>query len=250
MHVRWLGLAAVLLVAGCAQAPAGPVVIPTVSGQAPATTTVAEWLEAGGDTSAGWLAIRASRLIVYADGTAIADANRTLALTRDELTDLVGRLRQGLAGLDAHVKSRGAELVMDATTTVLRVRLADGGVQSVDAYALSLDTDLDYPGRLVAATNLMKEMRQRVADHGTAYTANAVRVVAELGGGGTSVPEWPATVPVPSGASGVYVLDRTEAAPVVAQWPTGSTDGYAWPEARLPDGTIVAVAWRYLLPSE
>jgi hypothetical protein len=254
MRLRWIALAAVLLVAGCADrpAPTGPVVIPTVSGQPAATTTVAEWVESGGFSAPGSQLIRPPMLVVYADGTAIADADRTLALTSDELGDLVGGLRQDLAGLGEHATSRDGELVMDASTTVLRVRLADGGVQSVSAYALFVDEDFGFAQRLVAAKKLMTQVRQRVTDQGTPYASDQVRLVAErIDNGASPLGDWPASVPVPVSASpGVYVIERTDAGPVVAQWPSEHTSSFGGSPLRLPDGTVVRVMWRYLLPSE
>jgi hypothetical protein len=74
------------------------------------------------------------KVLVYSDGRVIADASRELSLANKELSDLVHALRRDLDGLGPVARARTN--IMDADTTVLRVRMADGELYSVDAYAL------------------------------------------------------------------------------------------------------------------
>lgn len=240
-----------LALAGCARGTGdgSSVVIPTVTGLAPGVTLVAEWSETGGFTMPGEMMLRPPRLMVYADGTAIADAERSLTLDAAELSSLVGAQRSALAGLGASVKMGAGRGVADATDAVLRVRLADGALQSVTAYAL--EPDLGYPARLVAAKQRMTELWRRVMDRGTPYASAQVRVVGDptqYAGGQASA--WPRSVPLPaatpdSWGTKLYVIEATDAGAVKAAWPANR-----WTASTLPDGTVINVSWRYLVPGE
>jgi hypothetical protein len=249
---RWLALAAVLVLAGCAQEPtAGDYrgVIPTVSNLAPGQTVVAEWSETGGFTTPGDILLRPPSLVVYVDGTAIASAERTLNLGTTDVYSLVQALRADLAGMPAKVEMGAGHGVADATDAVLRVRLADNTIQSVTAYAL--EPDLGYPDRLVAAKKRMTDLWHRVTDQGTPYTSARARVVADpTQSSDGQARAWPEGIPVPPAAADswgtkVYLIEATDAGPVKAAWPVNR-----WSPAILPDGTAVNVGWRYLLPTE
>ena len=258
---RLVILVAVLgaLVAGCARSPSGGdggdggVVLPTGG----AAVSVAAWRLEGGFVPAGMRAISAPRLVVYSDGRAVADAERMLTLTVRETGELVGALRHDLAGLPATATPRpGGPQVADAATSVLEVRGADGRLQSVQAYALEIVQG--YPRSIYAARDRLAPLAERVARDGVPYTSDRIRLVAERreeAGAGSTVAPWPAGVPVPStvdGQSGVRVLDlagvQSEAAALAL--PRDLVQPGTWPLRRTPDGGLLAVSWRYLLPGE
>lgn len=196
------------------------------------------------------------KVLVYSDGTVIADANRQLSLSEKELSDLVRALRRELDGLGPIAKARTD--IMDANTTVLRVDTANGGLYSVSAYALG-DR---HPKRLRDAHARLEALRSRVATEGTAYTSDRVRfVVNPVREVPTVVAPWPVGVAVPPAAGlghqsneGVRTVDLTgeAAAQVIAALPDGPHPWGQWPVVHAPDddGVQFSVAWRYLTPDE
>ncbi len=211
----------------------------------------------GGFVPPGWLAIRAPRLAVYSDGRAVADADRALTLTSQELSDLVGMLRSDLAGQPATASPRAdGQAVADAATTVLVVRTADGRLRSVSAYALEILKG--YPERLYAARDRLDRLTERVLHDGRPYTADRIRLVAEERtdpeAAATAQP-WPAAVAVPpvvDSQLGVRTADLADAAAAAAAQalPHHGQQGGAWQVRRTSDGKLLAVSWRYLLPDE
>jgi len=240
--------------AGCGARPSGepdggPVTWPSATG----STEVAFYHVFGGFVPSGWRFIDAPDVVVYSDGRAVVGARRVLRLSPDELSDLVRGLRGELNGLGPTEQSRASQQVMDAPTTTLRVRKADGSLQAVQAYALSEAGG--YDERLVAAQQRMRALAERADRTGEAYTSDRIRIVAEKRGADASARPWPEGVTLPPPAADGSDVIRTgnltgaEAAAVVRDLgpvpPTG-----AWPTLRAPDGTVYAVAWRYLLPDE
>jgi hypothetical protein len=246
-------LVAVGVASGCARPAQGPgeppIGLPT-SGAA----VVAEWSEEGGFVPPGWNEIRAPRLVVYADGTVIADANATITLTADEVTALVGELQRDLGGLPVVVHGGAENIVADASTTVLTVIRPDGELASVRAYALVIE-GADYPDKLVAASRAMQKVWER-ASAGSPYQADGVRIVAYGSEhSGTNPKAWPKNVPAPQRVSAagdfpLYEVKRADATAVLAAFPASVAASPGWHEATLPDGTKVLLAWRYLLPHE
>ena len=245
-------VALVMVVSGCATpggsgtGPDESVVLPTGPAQ-----EMAAMRQVGGFVPPGWTFIEAPPVVVYSDGRAVADAHRVLTLTLPEVAALVRELRRDLRGLGPTAKSSESEFVADAPSTVLEVRSPAGGVQSVSAYALGIVDG--YPDALVAARDRMAHLAERVTQQGTVYTGQRVRLVADARSEGTVVMDWPAAVPVPpANPAGVRVADLegdAAAALVSAIPPVQELDG-PWPVLRLPDGSLVGVAWRYLLPDE
>ena len=245
------GLLALGVAAGCARPAQGPgeppIGLPTTG-----AAVVAEWTEEGGFVPPGWNEIRAPRLVVYGDGTVIADASTTITLTADEVTALVGELQRNLAGLPVVVEGGAANIVADASTTVLTVIQPDGELASVRAYALAIE-GAGYPDRLVAAGRAMQVLWERTSA-GSVYRAEDVRIVA-FANEHSGTKAWPPTVPAPqrvnaAGGLPLYEVKRADAAAVLAAFPASVAASPGWHEAVLPDGTKVLLAWRYLLPHE
>ncbi len=242
---------------------AGPLLARVLAGCSPAYTPVplpsgselvVQWHRFGGFTAAGTRLIDPPRLAVYADGRAIADASKVLTLSRDEVGRLLNEIGADLAGLPAVVTADTDEQVMDAPSTEITVRTADGSPQVVRAEALGILRG--YPGRLVAAQDRLSELAERVGQEGTPYTADRVRLVTDPrdGDAGPAQP-WPAEIPVPApsgagGVSGMANLDGAAAAAVQRQLGPARYDAHAWQLVRLDDGKLVAVSWRFLLPHE
>jgi hypothetical protein len=205
----------------------------------------------GGFVPPGWTFIDAPRVVVYSDGRAVADASRVLTLSPVEVAELTRQLRRDLRGLDATVTSRQGDTVADAPSTVLQVRTATGEVQSVQAYALGIVDG--YPRELVAARGRLENLAKRITTDGTVYTGARVLLVAEERSDATVVADWPATLPVPPvNSAGVRVADvnAADAAALLKVVPPVYELSGPWPVLRLPDGSLVGLAWRYLLPDE
>jgi hypothetical protein len=146
--------------------------------------------------------------------------------------------------------------VADAPTTVFTVLVASGERKVVSAEAL---TEMGgYPGELLAADRLMRDLAERVKADGTPYTADRVRLVVTLWQDSSSplARAWPAAIPAPTGLGPnnfgrTLDLSGAEAAVVIQDfgrnlWP----ESYSESLLQLPDGTRVSMQWRYLLPDE
>ena len=245
-------VALVVVVSGCATSggpgtgPDESVVLPTGPAQ-----EMAALRQIGGFVPPGWTFIEAPPVVVYSDGRAVADAHRVLTLSLPEVSALVRDLRRDLRGLGPTATSSESEFVADAPCTVLEVRSPAGGVQSVSAYALGIVDG--YPETLVAARDRLAALAERITQQGTVFTGPRVRLVADERTEGTVVMDWPAAVPVPpKNTAGVRVadLDGAAASALVNAIPPVQELNGPWPVLRLPDGSLVGVAWRYLLPDE
>ena len=259
-RARYLALLLVATLTGCADpGPGGSggtdradqvVVLPAGQPQ-----LMAELSFTGGYVPASWPVIEAPRLAVYSDGRAVADVGRTLTLTltRDELVGLVGALRRELAGLPTAVQARGRDEVYDAGSTVMVVRTAAGALQSVGAYAMGL---LEYPPAVVAASDRLKGLAERIDREGTRFTAERIRLVAEerTRAPSAGAAPWPAAVAVPPphrSQSRVRVANLSGAAVAAVTRSLPRDDRrHNWPVRRTDDGLVLAAAWRYLLPHE
>ncbi len=245
------------LVAGaCAQGAVepvdqGPVVLPSGEAQ-----LVASYTHDGGIILPAYQLIDPPRVLVYSDGRVIADARRTLTLTADELSSLVGALRRDLAGLEGIVRSRRAEQIMDAATSVIKVLAPDLRLKSVSAYAL----DEGHPAGLLAARDRLNALVDRVVRDGDAYTNARVRLVAypnqDLVADTGQTTAWPGMVaiPPPGGQSdeGARWVDLSgEAARVVAAtMPGGPSEDPFTRVLAASDGQTYRVGWRYLTPED
>jgi hypothetical protein len=248
-----VALAVVAVGSGCASSgrpgggPDEEVIFPPGPGQ-----VMVAFRHSGGFVPPGWTFIDAPRVVVYSDGRAVADASRVLTLSPVEVAELTRQLRRDLRGLEATVTSRQGDTVADAPSTVLQVRTASGEVQSVSAYALGIVEG--YPRPLVQARERLESLAKRISTDGTVYTGERVRLVAEeRPEGSNAAAGWPATLAVPpENMAGVRVADVEAAAAVavVGSVPPVYDLSGPWTVLRLPDGSLVGVAWRYLLPDE
>jgi hypothetical protein len=254
MRLLLAGVAVLAAMTGCAHVDAEPdsgtLTWPTV--QLVASYTIRSnplWQPA-------YTVIEPPRALVYSDGTVIADASRKLTLNNKELSGLVRALRRELDGLGPF--ARANTKVLDGNTTDLRVRMANGDLYSVSAYALG-DR---HPRRLRDAHARLEALRARVAAEGTAYTSDRVRFVASpVSDTPANLAPWPAGVAVPpisdlgAGAYGeVRSADLTgeAGAQVIAGLPGVPRLWERWPVVRSPDDdeVLFSVAWRYLTPDE
>jgi len=220
----------------------------------PAAAVLVEAKLVGGFIMPGLRAIRAPRLVVYGDGRAVADASRVLTLAAGDVQALMTVLDRDVAGIPSTVRPRGGVAVMDAPTSVLTVRAADGAPRRVSAAGLA-ELAGAYPAELTQAWSRITVLAQRVITTGSDYRADRVRLVGALAAEPTgAVRVWPAGVSVPPSAAqdGSMVLDVTgpTAAAVVRQVPRDAAASGRWPLYRTPQGKVVALAWRYLLPHE
>ena len=125
--------------------------------------------DAGRGVERGWrlvfapgdLKIRAPRVAVYSDGTAVADADRSMMLTADEVSAFVGEVGQRLAELPAKVTPSGGMTVTDVPDTVLKVLRADGATRSVTAYGLGLQRGYPRTWRKPANASEISARRSR-----------------------------------------------------------------------------------------
>jgi hypothetical protein len=128
----------------------------------------------------------------------------------------------------------------DGVTTRLTVRSTAG------TFEVEIVTYQIYPAPIRDATHRLDAVRRKAMSNGTRYTADRVRVVVSTAVAGTGGAPWPEGVTVPSGAGPTRTTDLAgTAARTVTQHLTAD-----WTPYRLPDGTPVQAAWRYLLPDE
>jgi len=245
--VRVVMVAALALAgAGCGDRVAStpePVDLPT--GQ----QLVALWHVTGGISgSLGLLPVDAPRLVVYSDGLAVADGRNQARLPADEVKTLVGTLRSGLGGLTGTARPDSRNQLADGQDTEIRVRRADGQLQTVHAYGL--DVISGYPDGLVSAGKTLRDLADKVKS-GEDYRGDRIRLALTTAyvPDGTKVP-WPAAVPVPPEATPFRTVDLSGAEAAAVTTGIGRYEGGVWTPCVLPDGTVAAAAWRYLLPHE
>ena len=254
---RLLSAAAAVLttatVGGCDKAN-GAKPAPTPTSQPPPNTPVASWALIGGFNRPGVLALRPARLVVFADGEAIADAVYRAQLDPDELKDLVDGLLAALTQPDVQKGRSDAPSVIDAATTRLEVWSGTAPVV-VSAEALDELRDTDgYPRALYDARDRLAAVHKSVAETAQPYLADRVRVVAEPAGTDASETRtWPVEVTLgPADDKSVQRADLTgEAARSAVRMLTRDLDQRgAWPAYRTGGGKLIQASWRYLLPNE
>jgi hypothetical protein len=212
---------------------------------------IVAYAERGGFQLAGTAAIAPPEVIVYSDGRVVARASRTLTLTPEELNALVNALRDQLAG-HGDVESDKAAGVLDASTSMLTVRMPEGRLHTVKAYALAAADD--YPDELEDARESLAGLTERTIKDGMPYRSETVRLVtAPFNEFVDSATPWPAGVDVPDvERAGVREADLTGAAAqeVMKNFPAGAWNSGQWPVYALPDGNSAWVAWRFVVPGE
>jgi hypothetical protein len=244
---RFLPVLVVLALAGCATpggTPSGPpTALPT------GRVLVAQWTSDGGFVPPGTFLITPPKLAVYSDGTAISAATSTLTLTPAEVTALIGKVRADLDGMPPTVRSTGRVAVADGPTDTISIRRDDGTTLEVSAYALGMLPG--YPAALVDAQKTMSDLAGRVATSGSPYTSDRIKlVVAPDGMNADVVKTWPAGIDVPAVTSTDYRGVAVNLSGAQAQTAMAVFRAAGYDHVRLPDGTLVSVQWRYLLPHE
>lgn len=244
MRRAWVLLLALPLLAACGSRE--PVTFPTDR-----VEVVAGYTLGGGMMPVAYHVIEAPVLLVYSDGRVVSGASRTLPIPAEELADLVGDLRDYLEDL-GDVDSAEARQVMDAPSTTLAVRSADGSLTKVTAAALGIVDD--YPRALTRSYDLLADLAKRADTTGSPYTSDGIRLVLERRDNPTgSVRAWPSSVDVPPNDNrGLRSADLSGSAAqaVAAALPADAWKSGAWPVYRLPDGTTWGAVWRYLAPGE
>jgi hypothetical protein len=213
---------------------------------------VVDWEWVGGFVGPGVDVLRAPRLVAYPGGLAIADANRQIRLDPARLGYLRRHMVTVLADPASTRRRPGAPVIADAPTTRFVVR-SGGRLYTANVDALNeYQPEHAYPARLYRLSDHLGAVRHRVLSTGVAYRPAAIRLVAivESGPASSTVVAWPYGVPMPAIAPGsIFGL-------VALRGPTALTAVRAiphrdlWPVFRSPDGRLLRVAWRYLLPHE
>ncbi|GAA0510903.1 hypothetical protein Ade02nite_45680 [Paractinoplanes deccanensis] len=243
-------LAGAAAVAAGVLVPGGPA--EAAYGDAP----IVSYDEGGGFVPAGYEQARPPQLVVYRDGTAIADAEKRLRL-RGEAVD--GLLRHAVRVLREPGNGKlllgpGDPQIADAPTSHFEARWR-GRTLRLDAYALTAYRE--FGGYAKPTYDLYDELmacRAGVRRRGVAHRPDAVRLVAVLAGGGavSETAPWPAGVVRPSFGADDWWSSRDlrgqRARAVVRGLPR--RDVWDWRSYRLPDGRVVSVTWRRLLPHE
>ena len=216
---------------------------------------VFSWELVGGFVAPIVMMLSAPRLVVYADHTAIADATRRLRLNGAMLAEVRLRAIEVLAD-PANLRRRpGVPVIADAPATRFEALAMHGGRRyraAVDALAEYRDQHA-YPQPLYDLLDLVTELRTRILATGRPFRPAAVRVVVvRVDQANDPVGDWPSGVRVPAldAASGMGREDlrgRTARRWTYAVQPTVAWSG---PILRIADGTLLQVAWRYLLPHE
>lgn len=221
-----------------------------------ATDIVASRRYQGGFVPVGSDEVSLPDVVVYGDGLALAPTQdgRVLQvrLTDAEVDTLLDDLLDtGLADLPARVEPEGGAAVMDAPDTVLTMAAGDEQ-HEVAANALDFD-ELGYPAGLRQASTLLTALGDRVRAEGEPWTSERIKLVATGPAGGGDSLTWPASVDVPAElltgtvtTTSSTTLAGADAEAVVAV--LGSQ--HFFQQVELPDGTLVSLAWRPLLPHE
>ncbi|MDR7274301.1 hypothetical protein [Catenuloplanes atrovinosus] len=206
-----------------------------------------EYGHEGGFVPSGWNELSPPTLVVYRDGTAIADAERRWRL-RD--ADALVRHAEAVVRDPANgTLTLGPDdpRVADAPHTYFRTRR-----HRLSAYALEMYREYGgYPAVTYALLDAVEAATARVRMHGVRYRPDAVKLVAVAVDGTDPAAEihpWPAGVAVPAFADGAWrsVEHRYGAAAraVVRGLPAG------WLLYRTPSGAVLTAAYRRLLPHE
>jgi hypothetical protein len=240
--------AVMLLVTGCGHDGAWPSESVSVSPGTSADQMVALWRLDGGFVPPGTRAIRSANLAVFADGRAIADANRVIRLSSTEMTELLTALTRDLADQPpTAIPRRGSPWVSDTPDVVLGV-IKDSALKTVKVPVMDAIPSRSYDVKLVDARDRMGKIAERALSGGAIYTADRIRVVAEkVASDSSPVRPWPSGIPVPdfpSSGVGTEALSGDNARTAMRVLPR---DTVHFTE---PSGARVAVSWRYLLPDE
>jgi hypothetical protein len=189
------------------------------------------WSLFNASISPGYSALHQVPLVVYADGTAIADTAFTAQLGRST----AAALARTVAGLIRRPPHPGGPI--GGATTRLEAWLG--------AHHVS--------GLVNAPPDALSAHRTWIVAHGTPYAPDAVRlyVVRDPNPPGPAH-AWPTAVPIPLLRRGTTWtqtdLTGAEASAVTRGLPHGGPAD--WRTYRLKDGSTIAATWRRLLPHE
>lgn len=209
--------------------------------------------ESGGFLPAGYDAIHAAELVVYADGYAIAGAEHYARLSWATVDDL---RRHAVSVLRDPANGRlrpGVPQIADAPSSHFVTRYR-GRTYDLDAYALELYREYrGYPAATYALLDALVDQEEWVRTNGRPYRPDAVRLIAiRVDEPGDEVGRWPAEVPVPAfGPDKLWAdVDLHGAAARAAVRAFDREEIWDWRQYRTSKGDVLSVAWRRLLPHE
>jgi hypothetical protein len=145
-----------------------------------------------------------------------------------------------------------APVVADAPDTLFQARDAAGQRYRLQIAALEESRhDHTYPQPLYGLLDHLRGVHDRLLKAGRPYRVDGVRLVATVATE-ASAAAWPDGVPVPEiNAATGYGQSDLHGAPARTVWRgVPRRDGSLWPAYRAPDGRVLRLAWRYLLPHE
>lgn len=235
-------------------AAAGPLVAaPAGAAIGSSAAPLVSWQLVGGFVAAGYSALRPARLAVYPDGRAIADADRMVRLNYAELSSLTGHAVRVLRNPANGRPRPGAPIVADVPDTVLRARDGHGRQYRLQASGVTETRDDHvFPPALYALIDHLTALHERAVRSGTVYRSDTVRLITTAAEVTTGATAWPVGVPSPAvdpdHPFSVTDLHGAAARRAARAFPPART--WQWPLYATPDGTLVRVAWRYLLPRE
>lgn len=230
---------------------------PSTPSRPPDDIPVASWCLDGDPDLPAVRAIRPPILVIFADGSAIADAAYQSRLDGTALAGLLSHLLSALTGPAATAQHTPAPSIVDAPTTVLGVWT---GATTVSVKVPGLDelrTRGVYGSALYDARDRLASVYKTVTSTALPYLSDRVRVVTEAVASSTAtVTPWPAALALPTAAAGQDTaihqsdLDGDAARSAVRLLTRDLDHKGAWPTYRTADGHLVRASWRYLLPSE
>jgi len=242
--------------AGCDSA-LGASSTPSAPSRPPDDTPVASWRIDGDLDLPAVRAIRAPMLVIFADGSAIAEAAYQSRLDDTALTSLVTHLLSALKDPAATATRTTGPSIVDASTTVFDIWTGTG---TLSVRAVGLDELRNrgvYGSALYDAADRLAAVYKTVTSTALPYLSDRVRVVTEtVAEAGTTVTPWPAALALPTQPTGTDTAIRRsdlagDAARSAVRLLIRDLDHKgAWPTYSTPDGHLVQASWRYLLPSE
>ena len=249
-------LVAATATAGCGSA-LGASPAPSAPSRPPDDIPLASWRLDGDLDLPAVRAIRAPILVIFGDGSAIADAAYQSRLDDAALTSLVSHLRSALTDPAATAQHTPEPSIVDAATTVFDIWTGTSTTSVAVSGLDELRTRGVYGSALYDAQDRLAAVYKTVTSTALPYLSDRVRVVTETVASGTgTVTPWPAALALPTQPAGPNTAIRRadldgDAARSAVRLLTRDLDHKgAWPTYRTADGHLVQASWRYLLPSE
>lgn len=182
-----------------------PLIVGTIPPASIHGARVAEVSVVGGYSPFSSLGYQPPEIAVYADGSVVLGADMWFPLSPADLQSLLSGLQKDLAGQPAVLAPATGQQMPDVGDTVLGVRGAGGGYQTVRANALSRRlTAGAYPAPVVAAYTALEAVKTSSASRSlTPYIGDAVRLAYECPVSTTLQTRfWPDGLPAPTHARG------------------------------------------------